>query len=148
MVDAEIVQLLEQAGPYLTAAVGAYGAAVLTRAEDTAAEATVTLGRRILRAVWSRRDEPGRAALEQAVAEAADEPDDLDAAAMLRRQLKQALREDAELRTELAEMLRTAATTVGGVWAGDHSPAVSHSRIGGDNIQIGHAGGDVRIGPA
>lgn len=55
--DAEIVQL---AGPYLTAAAGAYGAAVLTRVEDVAADATVSVGRRILQTVWRRRNEAGR----------------------------------------------------------------------------------------
>lgn len=140
------MQWVEQAGPCLTSAVGAYGAAVLTRAEDAAADATVSLGRRILQAVWRRGDASGRAALEQAVAEAAEEPDDLDVAAALRLQLRRALRNDAELCAELAVMLETAATTATDVRAGDHSPVVSHSRIGGDNVQIGRAVGDVRIG--
>ncbi|MFJ9466869.1 hypothetical protein [Streptomyces caniferus] len=145
MVDAEIAQWVEQAEPFVTAALGAYGAGVLTRAEDAAADATVTLGRRILQTVWRRRDEPGRVALEQAVANAAAEPDAPKAAGLLDRQFVEALREDAELRSQLASMVQAAATTVTGVQAGDHSPAVSRSRIGGDNIQIGHVGGDVRI---
>jgi hypothetical protein len=146
--DADIMQWVDQATPYLTAAVGAYGAAVLTRVEADAADATVSLGRRILQAVWSRQDESGRSALEEAVAGAAAEPDDPDTAAVLRRQLKRALREDPDLRAELTAILRTAATTSTGVSAGHHSPVVSHSRIGGDNIQVGQVGGSVTIGPA
>ncbi|MGW3818110.1 hypothetical protein [Streptomyces sp. NPDC005046] len=107
--SAEIVQLMEQAGPYLSAAVGAYGAAVLSRAEnaavDAAADATASLGQRILQAVWHRRDDEDRAALERAVQEAAEEPDDGDAAGALRQQIKRALRADAELAREVAGWL-------------------------------------------
>ncbi|MFI1764023.1 hypothetical protein ACH41H_18505 [Streptomyces sp. NPDC020800] len=105
--DAEIVQLAEMAGPYLTAAAGAYGAAVLSRAEDAAADATVNVGRRILQAVWRRRDEAGQAALEAAVTDVGDDPEDSDAAATLRQQIKRALRDDAELRVQLAALLPT-----------------------------------------
>ncbi|MEV7689054.1 hypothetical protein [Streptomyces bungoensis] len=103
--DAEIVQLAEVAGPYLTAAAGAYGAAVLSRAEDATADATVNMGRRVLQAVWRRRDAAGKAALEAAVTDVGDDPDDSDAAATLRHQIKRALRDDAELRAELAALL-------------------------------------------
>ncbi|WP_190018590.1 hypothetical protein [Streptomyces lucensis] len=104
----EIVQVVEQAGPYLTAAVGAYGAAVLARAENAAADATADVGCRLLRAVWRRGDARHRAALETAVAEAAAEPGDADAAGALRQQIKRVLREDPELLSELAALLRTA----------------------------------------
>ena len=103
--DAEIVQLAELAGPYLTAAAGAYGAAVLKRTEDAAADATVNVGRRILQAVWRHRDEAGQAALEAAVTDVGDDPQDGDAAATLRQYIKRALRDDAELRAELAALL-------------------------------------------
>ncbi|MFE6919145.1 hypothetical protein [Streptomyces rubiginosohelvolus] len=141
--DAEIMQWVDQAGPYVAAAVGAYGTAVLTRAEGTAVDGTVALGRRILQALWRRQNASGRTELEQAVADAADRPDDADATAGLRHQLERALREDVELRGELATLLGAA---MPGVRTGDHSPSVSHSDIGGDNIQIGQAGGAVRIG--
>ncbi|MER7705882.1 hypothetical protein ABTX81_23680 [Kitasatospora sp. NPDC097605] len=101
----EIVELARQAGPYLTAAVGAYGGAVLVRAEDAAADATANLGRRILQAVFRRGGAAEQAALEGAVQDAAEDPEDADAAAALRQQLKRALREDAELREELAALL-------------------------------------------
>ncbi|WP_354641078.1 hypothetical protein [Kitasatospora camelliae] len=103
--SAEIVQLVEQAGPYLTAAVGAYGGAVLARAENAAVDATANLGRRILHAVWRRGGEPEQASLEAAILDVAEDTDDADAAAALRQQLKRALREDADLRKEVADLL-------------------------------------------
>ncbi|MFF2205726.1 hypothetical protein [Streptomyces sp. NPDC058145] len=136
----EIVQLVEQAGPYLSAAVGAYGAAVLTRAEDVAVgaavEGTAGLGRRILQVVWRQRDEEGRAVLESAVREAAEEPDDTDAAAALRQQIKRALREDAELAREVAGLLPTAGVTVN--VSGDRAIGAQHIGIAvsGDNATI------------
>lgn len=42
LVSAEIVQLVEQAGPYPTTAVGAYGVAVFSQAEGAAVDATAS----------------------------------------------------------------------------------------------------------
>jgi hypothetical protein len=138
-VSAEIAQLVEQTGPYLSTAVSAYGVGVLTRAEDAAVDATANLGRRILRAVWHRRGEQDRAGLEAAVRDAADDPDDSDARAALRQQIKRALREDARLRDELARMLSAAgAGTVNVTASGERS--IAAQRIGvaitGDNATV------------
>ncbi|MGY3851234.1 hypothetical protein ACWV2X_39365 [Streptomyces hydrogenans] len=107
--NAEIMEVLGQAEPYLTAAVSAYGAAVLVRAQDVALDAAVEgtagVGRRILELVWRRRDGEERAALEAAVQDAAEDPEDSDAVAALRHQVKRALREDAELVRELVALL-------------------------------------------
>lgn len=121
--SAEIVQLMQQVGPYLTTAVSAYGMAVFSRAESAAADATANLGRRILQAVWSRRDERGRAELEAAVQDAAEAPDDAEAAAAVRQQIKRALRDDAELLAELARMLPAAGETVNVTASGERSIA-------------------------
>ncbi|SCF69677.1 hypothetical protein GA0115254_11185 [Streptomyces sp. Ncost-T10-10d] len=121
------MQLVEQAGPYLTTAVGAYGAAVLTRAEGAAADATAALGSRILQAVWRRRDEAGQAELARVVGEAANEQDESYTAAVLGRLLKRALQDDAELRAELSAMLPTpAAGTVTVTASGERSIAAQH----------------------
>jgi hypothetical protein len=126
-VSAEIVQLVEQAGPAVTAAVGAYGVAVLTRAQDAAAEATVGLGQRILQLVWRRRDEAGRSELERVVGEAADEGDDAYSAAVLGRLLRRALQDDPGLREELSAMVPApAAGTVTITAAGERSIAAQH----------------------
>jgi acyl-CoA reductase-like NAD-dependent aldehyde dehydrogenase len=136
-VSAEIVQLVEQAGPYLTTAVGAYGVAVFARAESAAVDATAHLGRRILQAVWRRRDEQGRAELEAAVQDAAEAPEDEDAAAAVRQQVKRALREDAELRAELARML-PAPETVTVTASGERSIAAKTitTAVTGDHTTI------------
>lgn len=137
-VSAEIGQLVEQAGPYLATAASAYGVAVFTRAESAAVDATANLGRRILQAVWRRRDERGRTELEAAVQEAAEAPDDADAAAALRQQIKRALRDDAELLAELARMLPAAGETVHVTASGERSIAAKTigTAVTGDNTTI------------
>ena len=44
----EVATLIADATPYVTAAVGAYGGAVLAKVRDDAADATVGVGRRLL----------------------------------------------------------------------------------------------------
>lgn len=129
------MQLVEQAGPYLTAAVGVYGAAVLTRAQDAAADATVGLGQRILQLVWRHGGEESRVALERVVDEAADEQNETYTSAVLSRLLRRALQDDAELREELATMLpAVAAGTVTITASGERSIAAQHigTAISGD----------------
>jgi hypothetical protein len=136
-VNAEIVQFMEEAGPYLTAALSAYGAGVLTRTENAAVDATANVGRRILQAVWRRRDEQGRAELESVVGEVLEEQEDEDAFASLRHQIKKALREDASLMQELSDLLperRNVSITA----AGERSIAAGkiHTAITGDSATI------------
>ncbi|MFF2194442.1 hypothetical protein [Streptomyces sp. NPDC058157] len=135
--SSEIVQFLEQAGPYLSAALGAYGAGVMARAEDAAVGATANAGRTILHAVWRRRSPAGRAELEAAVREAAEEPEDADAAAALRQQIKRTLREDPQLLAELAAQLPPAcAVTI--TASGERSIAAQTigMAVTGDNATI------------
>ncbi|WP_405909037.1 hypothetical protein OG742_32615 [Streptomyces sp. NBC_00828] len=136
--SAELVQLVGQVGPYLTTAVGAYGVAVFTRAEDAAVDATANLGRRMLQAVWRRRDVQGRAELEAAVQDTADAPGDEDAAVALRQQVKCALREDTELLAELARMLPVGGETVNVMASGERSIAAKTigTAVTGDNTTI------------
>ncbi|MER6977068.1 hypothetical protein [Streptomyces carpinensis] len=101
----ELDAFMELAGPTISAAMSAYGVAVLTQAEDAAAGATVNLGRRILQRVWHHRDEPQRDALETDVREAAAESENADAQAVLRQAVRRTLREYPELLEELAELL-------------------------------------------
>jgi hypothetical protein len=137
----EIVQLVEHMGPYLSTAMGVYGAGVLTRAENAAADATANLGRRILQAVWQRRAEPGRMELLAAVQDAADDSGDPDAAAALRQQIKRALREDTTLRDELAHILSTSRSVSVNVTASGER-AVAAQTIGtavtGNNVTLRH----------
>ncbi|SCF99108.1 hypothetical protein GA0115256_14383 [Streptomyces sp. DconLS] len=132
------MQLVEQAGPYLTSAVGAYGAAVFSRAESAAADATANLGRRILLTVWRRQNEQGRAELETAIQDAAEAPEDADAAAAVRQQIKRALRENAELLVELARILPAVSETVHVTASGERSIAAKTitTAVTGDNTTI------------
>lgn len=134
----EVVQWVAQAGPAVSAAVGAYGVAVLTRAQDAAADATVSMGQRIVQTVWRRGDESEQAELERAVSEHAEDPDDPDTVAGLRAALKRVLRDDAELREELAELFPSlGAGTVNVTASGERSIAAQNigTAITGD----GHA---------
>lgn len=132
------MQLVEQAGPCLSTAVGAYGAAVFSRAESAAVDATANLGRRMLQTVWRRRDAQGRAELEAAVQDAAEAPEDADAAAAVRQQVKRALREDAELLAELVRMLPAVGETVTVTASGERSIAAKTigTAVTGDNTTI------------
>ncbi|MDH6119332.1 hypothetical protein [Kitasatospora sp. GAS204B] len=135
--SAELVQLVEQAGPYVSAAVTAYGAAVLTRAQDAAVDATANLGQRILQTVWQRRQRSDQAALTVSVAEAAAEPENPEAAADLRRQIERALREDDRLREDVAAMLPPTPQVVITA-SGERGIAAQHigTVINGDNTTI------------
>ncbi|GAA2432451.1 hypothetical protein [Streptomyces lavendulocolor] len=139
--SSEIVQLVQQAGPYLTTAISAYGVAVFTRAESAAADATANLGRKVLQAVWRRRDEQNRAEFEAAVQDAAEAPDDADAAAAVRQQIKRALREDTELLAELARILPTSGETVNVTASGMRSIAANNigTAVTGDNATLRHS---------
>ena len=51
----EVVSLAAEVVPYASAAVGAYGGAVLAKVRDDAADATVGLGRRLLQRIFGTR---------------------------------------------------------------------------------------------
>ncbi|MFF5129123.1 hypothetical protein ACFY41_19600 [Streptomyces syringium] len=112
-----------QIAPYVTAAVGAYGTAVVTRVSDAGAGATVSLGQRILQRVWRR--EESREDIEGAVDALAAAPEDEDLQALLRAQLKRALLADPELTAELARLLPPAGSSFTASGAG--AVAVQHN---------------------
>jgi len=126
VVVSELEAVLAEALPVMSAAVGAYGAGVLSRTGDAAADATVGLGRRLLQWVWRRAKPP--AAVESAVAELAEAPGDADALAALRLQVRKVLAQDPELLSELAGMLPAQGSVIA---SGDRAVAV-----GGDNSGI------------
>jgi len=128
----DIAAIASQVMPYITAAIGAYGAAVWTKTQDVAADETVSLGRRLLQRL-ARREE-SRPRLEAAVADVAESPDDEDFTAALRAQIKKALAADAQLAGDIAAMLNASP-----IVAGPGSQIISGSHIGGDAIQIGTA---------
>jgi hypothetical protein len=102
----EMAVLVADATPYVTAAVGAYGGAVLAKVRDDAADATVGIGRRLLQRVFGCREE-GEALPVQLAALVAD-PADADAAAVVRWAMRQALESDAAMFEEVRAMLMSA----------------------------------------
>ena len=78
----DIASLAAEMTPYVSAAVSAYGGAVLAKARDDAADATVSLGRRLLQKVFGHRDES--APLPGPLADLVAVPQDSDALAACR----------------------------------------------------------------
>jgi hypothetical protein len=103
------MSLAAEMTPYVSAAVGAYGAAVLAKARDEAADATVGLGRRLLQRVFGSRHEgellPGP------LADLAANPQDEDALAAVRLAVRKALAADPVLAAEVRSMLAAPGVT-------------------------------------
>jgi hypothetical protein len=95
--------LVDAVMPSLTAAVAAYGANVLVRAEDAAALETVRLGQRLLARL--RRNEDVRPRIDAAVQDLASALDDEDFRGALRAQIKKVLKEDADLASDLKTLV-------------------------------------------
>ncbi|WP_244190349.1 tRNA-dependent cyclodipeptide synthase [Streptomyces caeruleatus] len=117
--------MLGQIVPAAGAAVAVYGAAVLRPVEDEAAGATVRLGQRLLAHIRGRAADP--AAIDGAVTDLATDPDDPDALAALRLQIRRALAADPSLVHEIAALLPAAGHAQSG---GARSVAVSGSVSG------------------
>jgi hypothetical protein len=81
-VDIDIAALADQLMPYLTAAIGGYGAAVAAKTQDVVADETVSLGRRLVQRLltWER----SQPQMQAAISDVARAPEDEDAAAALR----------------------------------------------------------------
>lgn len=105
----ELVVLASEVSPYVTAAVGAYGGAVLARVRDEAADATVGVGRRMLQRIFGTR---AAGDVPRPVADLAADPDDPDLQAALRVAIRARLAADAGLAGDLREMLKAAAVSV------------------------------------
>ena len=99
----EVATLAAEMTPYVSAAVGAYGGAVLAKVRDEAADATVGLGRRLLQRVFGshREGEP----LPDPLGSLAADPGDADALAAVRLAIRQALIADPVLEVEVRSML-------------------------------------------
>jgi len=119
----ELDVLVDHVVPVAVTAVGTYGAAVLSRAENEAVEATARLGHRIL-ARLAHRDAKR---IELAVADLAKEPGSAGARQQLRWQISQILGEDEQLRKEIAALLPTSSVTQ---TAGDRSVNIKGSNHG------------------
>ncbi|MFI5938121.1 hypothetical protein [Actinoplanes sp. NPDC051494] len=132
MVDIGVV--VQDMVPYVSAAVGAYGGAVVQKVGDAAgdagADATVGLGRRLLRRLLtSGRGEQVRAA----ATEMGEQPGDEASMAVLRAQVLKALSQEPQLVKDLSQMLDDA-----GVAGDRYTVRISGSQgfqVGSSNTQ-------------
>ena len=112
----DVALLAAEMTPYVSAAVGAYGGAVLVRVRDEAADATVGLGRRLLQRVFGTKGEgePLPGPLADLAADSGDE----DALAAVRLLVRKALAADPVLAGEVGSMLAGAPGVTQQVHAG------------------------------
>jgi hypothetical protein len=96
----EVASIAVEMTPYVSAAFGAYGGAVLAKVRD---DATVGLGRRLLQRVFGRRNpqEP----LPGPLADLAVDPDDAMALSAVTYAIRKALEADAAMLAEVRTML-------------------------------------------
>lgn len=130
----ELSELVRDVVPYVSATAAAYGGAALQRTadavEDAAVDATVGLGKRLLRRLLASNRS---AQVQAAVAEVAQEPTDEAATGVLRAQLLKAVTDDPGLADDLRHILRNA-----GVLGDEHRTTISHSQgiqVGTGNVQ-------------
>ncbi|MFE7775758.1 hypothetical protein ACFU5O_18025 [Streptomyces sp. NPDC057445] len=92
----------------------------------------------MLHAVWHRRDQEDRAELEAAVRDAAEEPEDADAAGALRQQIERDARGDEELLREPAGLLPAGSGPVSVTASGERAVAAQTitTAITGDNTTV------------
>jgi hypothetical protein len=112
----DIASLAAEMMPYVSAAVGVYGGAVLAKAQDDLADATVDLGHRLLQKMFGHRGEgeplPGP------LADLAADAGDPDALAAVRLAVRKALAADPVLAGEVRSMLAGSPGVSQQVWAG------------------------------
>lgn len=135
MAGSDIPRIISDAWPFVSAAIAGYGTAVLKVTEDSAADATVSLGRRILQRAFGRGPAP------DALADLAADPGDTDLQAALRVLLRKLLAEDSELVGEVRAMVTEGATTIPSAV----SNVISDSTVQGPIIQAGAINGDVSL---
>lgn len=102
----EVATLVGEATPYMTAAVGAYGAAVLAKVRDDAADATVGLGRQLLQRVFGHHGE--EEPLPEPLADVVADPEDADALGALRLAVRRQLESDAAMLADVRTLLASA----------------------------------------
>jgi hypothetical protein len=102
----EVATLATEVTPYGAAALGAYGAAVLTRVRDELADATIGTGRRVLQRIFGRREDGEE--LPVVLAEVIENPGDADYLGALRLAIRKALESDAVMQAEVRGIIDAA----------------------------------------
>lgn len=106
----EVATLAAEVTPYAAAALGAYGAAVLTKVRDELADATVGTGRRVLQRIFGRHE--GEEELPPVLAEVIENPGDTDYLGALRLAIRKMLESDAVMQAEVQEIIDAARPAV------------------------------------
>lgn len=106
MTTSEVAVLVADAAPYVTAAAGAYGGAVLAKTRDKAADATVSAGVRILQRVFGRKKDGDP--LPEPLADVVAHPGDEDFAAALKVAIRKSLERDAAMLAEVRAIVSEA----------------------------------------
>lgn len=134
----DVVQVVNEATPYVVAAAGAYGGALLAKAQQEAADATVGVGRRLAQKIFGVRGE-GEPTPE-VLADVIEDPDDSDNLGALRKAIRKMLIADEELAAQVAaEVSRAKAAGVHITAPGERSVAahtISGVVVTGDDAQI------------
>jgi hypothetical protein len=99
----EVAALAAEVTPYATAALGAYGAAVLTKVRDELADATIGTGRRVLQRIFGRQE--NREELPAVLEEVIENPGDADYLGALRLAIRKALESDSAMQAEVQEII-------------------------------------------
>jgi hypothetical protein len=107
----DIAAIAAEVTPAAAAALSAYGTAVLAKAKDDLADATVGAGRRALQRIFGRR--AGDGGLPVVLAEVIENPDDEDYLSALRLAIRKALQAgDAQLLADVREIMGAARPNV------------------------------------
>jgi hypothetical protein len=137
-VSGEVAQAAAEMVPYVTTALSAYGGAVLAKAQDEAAEATVGFGCRLLQRIFGRK--PEGEALPPVLARVAAHPGDPDYLGSLRATIRDALEGDTQMLAEVREILAQAKSTVtsGPQIASAGDGGVAQNVTAGGNVSASH----------
>ncbi|MFI6907128.1 hypothetical protein ACIBKY_38120 [Nonomuraea sp. NPDC050394] len=134
----DVAVLAHEVMPYVSAAVSAYGGAVLAKTQEAAAQSTVGLGTRILRRLFGGAD--AGAAGREAIEELAAHPGDADYVAALRLAIRRVLEADpglaAQIAAEVAAMVPAPSVTASGERAVAVGGANSGLIVTGDDAKV------------
>jgi RNA polymerase sigma-70 factor (sigma-E family) len=106
----ESAVLATEVAPYVAAALGAYGPAVLSGEMGEVADAAIGAGRRMLQRIFGRRD--GRDELPAVLAEVIEDPDDADYLAVLKLEIHRIVESDAAMQADIRAILRDVSPVV------------------------------------
>lgn len=108
--DVDVTSVAGAVVPFVTAAVGAYGAGVVNRLQDVAADATVGVGGQLLRRLLGRPE--SAPALTAAVTDLAVDPTDEQRRAVLQLRILEILCADEQARRDVAGILQATTPNV------------------------------------